>query len=133
MKTHSTHAGSAFTLLEVMIAVAVFFMATFAVLALVAQNLRTARMLQDTGPSFGMVAAELTLTNRIEEGTESGDFGELYPDASWVRDIQLVNTSGLYQADIVIIERRGDRVVTNGGSLWMYRPGNAGGALGGLP
>jgi hypothetical protein len=110
MKTRFTNTGSAFTLLEVMIAVAVFFMATFAVLALVAQNLRTARMLQVSGPSFGTVAADLALTNRIEEGAESGDFGELYPDVSWVRDVHLVHTNGLYQADIVIIERRGDRV-----------------------
>lgn len=125
--------SGAFTLLEVLIAAGLFFMATFAVLALVAQNLRTARMLQNSGPSFGMVAAELSLTNQIEEGSESGDFGDLYPEASWVRDVHLVNTNGLYQVDIVVVEQRGSQVVTNGGSIWLYRPGRGAAAPGRRP
>src|SRR6184192_2466516 len=58
----------AFTLLEVMIAVSIFFMATFSILALVSRCLAQARALQPMQVDANMVAAELSLTNRLEEG-----------------------------------------------------------------
>jgi len=67
---------AAFTLLEVMIAMAIFFMAIFAILGLVAQNLQVARGLSMGEVDFSTVAAELALTNRLDEGTTTGDFGD---------------------------------------------------------
>ena len=58
---------SAFTLIEVMIACGIFFMATFAILALVASSLRNARALQRGDVDAGMAAAQifqLLKTNR---------------------------------------------------------------------
>ena len=74
---------SAFTLLEVMIACGMFFIAIFAILALVASTLRNAQVLRRVDVDAGMVAAQLFKTNRLYEGSESGDFGNIFPDYSW--------------------------------------------------
>ncbi|MCP5522811.1 MAG: hypothetical protein H7A46_14830 [Verrucomicrobiales bacterium] len=110
------HGTDSFTLLEVVIAMMIFFMAVFAILNLVAQNLRIARSLSLGEPDVGTVAAELFMeaaTNRDLRGAStSGDFGELYPGASWAADLKLVVTNsasrgldgdpGLYEADITV-------------------------------
>jgi len=49
--------GSAFTLLEVMIACGIFFIAMFAILGLVSNCLRNARALRHIEVDAGMVAA----------------------------------------------------------------------------
>ena len=72
------HSPAAFTLMEVMIACGVFFMCVFAILALVSNTLRNARVLRATKVDAGMIAAQLSLTNKLFEGSESGDFGDLY-------------------------------------------------------
>src|ERR1043165_1447678 len=74
---------SAFTLLEVMIALALFFMAMFAILQLISGTLRNARALQQNEPDPGMVLAmtQLATTNIFTEAVETGDFHEwkMYP------------------------------------------------------
>lgn len=126
----------AFTLLEVMIAMAIFFMAIFAILGLVAQNLRIARSLSLGEIDISTVAAELslqTLTNRdMTEGTIHGDFGDTYPGASWVANLYLVATNagvvgrsspgGLYQADITITWPQNNLIKERQTSLLFYRP-----------
>jgi hypothetical protein len=96
----------AFTLLEVMIATGIFFMATFSILALVAQSLRSARMLNQNAPTPGMVAAQqLSLTNKLEEGVDSGDFGDLYPDYDWETHTLFYASNGMYQVDIGVYHK----------------------------
>ena len=62
-----------------MIACGIFFMAIFAILAMVSSVLRNARGLRRIELDAGMVAAQVCKTNKLYEGTESGDFGNLYP------------------------------------------------------
>ena len=113
----------AFTLLEVMIAVAIFFMAAFAVLTLVSQNLRAARSLQSAHVTAARLAAELSQTNRLEEGADSGDFGELYPGLTWTRDIRKWReTNFLFQVDYVVM-RNGNP--DSQMSVLLYRPEGA--------
>ncbi|HOX02714.1 MAG TPA: prepilin-type N-terminal cleavage/methylation domain-containing protein [Candidatus Paceibacterota bacterium] len=116
----------AFTLLEVMVAMAIFFMAIFSILSLVSQNLRAARALEPFTMDASVPAAELMLTNRIEEGVESGDFGDLYPGCTWTREITLAHTNGLYQVDLLVERDDGP-----GGqirmSILLYRPDSSGG------
>jgi Tfp pilus assembly protein PilV len=122
----------AFTLLEVMIACGIFFMASFAILALVAGTLRNARALQRGDVDAGMAAAQLytTLkTNRDEFGSASGDFGETYPDCSWDAQWEPYQTNGLLAVDI-IVNRRGNRQPIDHMSIWVYSP-NIRTALGG--
>ena len=124
--------ASAFTLLEVMIAVALFFMVAFSVLALVSQNLRGARLLQTSHISAGMIASQLMSSNKLDEGTASGTFEDifpgLYPGFTWVRDIYLVSSNGLFQADIVVLNGAREESAM---SILLFKPNSAiGGSTG---
>jgi type II secretory pathway pseudopilin PulG len=114
---------SAFTLLEVMIACGIFFVAIFTILALVSNTLRNARGLRRVELDAGMVAAQLAMTNRLSEGAESGDFGDLYPDYTWQREIRghEVFTNGLVVVDIIVY-RRGQREPADALSIWVFDP-----------
>src|SRR5437588_6583047 len=114
---------SAFTLLEVMIACGIFFIAIFAILALVASTLRNAQVLRRVDVDAGMVAAQLFKTNRLYEGSESGDFGNIFPDYSWETMTQeaFPFTNGLWQVDIVV-RRRGRSDAYDSMTVWVYSP-----------
>ncbi|MGO8674633.1 MAG: hypothetical protein ACLQVX_02030 [Limisphaerales bacterium] len=122
---------SAFSLLEVMVAIGIFFMAIFTILALVSNSLRSARKLRRVEVDAGMVAAQILIkTNRFTEGTESGDFGQLYPDYSWAYDCTMVETNGLMQFDIRVFHR-GNRQPVDNLSIMLYSPDSANLRLGG--
>ena len=118
----STRSARAFTLLEVMIASGILFICLFAILQLLSTSLRNARVLQRTTVDAGMLAAQLSLTNKLTEGTESGDFGKLYPDYRWTRDIQEADTNGLFQVDFVVYRRTGDHGVESHLSILLFKP-----------
>jgi hypothetical protein len=113
----------AFTLAEVLIAVAIFVVAIFAILQLVGQGLDLVRVMQQQRPDMGALAAKTLvelpepdgtlatgLTEPMDEdfgGNGGGEF-TLYPDARWQRDIMSLDaTNGLYQATITIEEQVG--------------------------
>jgi hypothetical protein len=124
MRNQSTEGRirEAFSLIELMIAVTIFFTVSFVVLGLVSSGLRTARSLRITHPDAGMLAAELTLTNRLEEGVETGDFGNLYPDYSWRRETSEAGTNGLFRVDFEIY-RRGQRATPDSRmSILLFSP-----------
>jgi hypothetical protein len=129
-RTRNSKLPAGFTLLEVMIAMFVFFVVVFAVLGMVVQSLGAARALQRPQPDFSILASALTLSNVLEEGCESGDFGELgdeYRDYDWERCIEEYATNGLYRVRFVIT-RRGTR--SSGAAeemeILMYKPGAPG-------
>jgi hypothetical protein len=120
-------ADGGFTLLEVMIAMAVFFIVVFAILGVVVQSLGAARALQNRHPDAGMLAAQLSLTNLLEEGYESGDFEEVFPNCRWERQITEVGSNGLFQVDFVVFERtKQGKENVEAMSILMYRPGSPG-------
>lgn len=132
----SHQARHALTLLEVMIALAMFFTAVFAILGLVSNTLANARALQRPPVDAGVLAAQLVLTNRLYEGHDSGDFGDLYPGYTWEREIYEVSSNGLFRVDFVV---RGPASKGPGAeshlSILLFRPespaGRASGGLGG--
>jgi type II secretory pathway pseudopilin PulG len=116
--------GRAFTLIEVMIATGIFFMATFAILALVSTTLRNARALQRGDVDAGMAAAQIyqtMKTNRLVETSGSGNFGEAYPDYGYEYVSQQYQSNGLLQVDI-IVTRRGLRKPVDAMTIWVYNP-----------
>ena len=120
----STSSGVAFTLIEVMIACGIFFMCTFAILALVAGTLRNARALQRGDVDAGMAASqifELLKTNKQPDLSGSGDFGEAYPDFSYQFQSGEYATNGLLQVDIVV-NRRGAQQPYDKLTIWVYNP-----------
>jgi hypothetical protein len=118
---HGTRHARAFTLLEVMIATGILFLCLFAILQLLSTSLKGARILQRSTVDAGMLAAELSLTNKLSEGKESGDFGKLYPDFRWEREIQEASTNGLFQVDFTVY-RRGVSAPESHLSFLLFKP-----------
>lgn len=111
----------AFSLLEVMIALAIFFMCTFAILGLTAQLLQNARVFQTKqAPHVSLVHAWHTAkTNRVTEGVTtvefsdiSTDLGELYRD--YYAEIEAlpseVMTNGLFDVHYRVFNRRDQKM-----------------------
>jgi general secretion pathway protein I len=119
-------AGRAFTLMEVMIAVAIFFMAMFTILGVMSASLHAASILRDNGPTAGMVAAQLSITNQMQEGSDSGDFGDIpiYEGYRWISQTTEATTNGLYQVEIAVFDKGGkvDSTLT----VLFYKPSGPG-------
>lgn len=123
----------AFTLLEVTIACAIFFIAAFAILELVTRSLAGARSLQKRDPDPGIILHALSLTNTFEEGTMSGDFEDIapgmYKDYRWEALITEIGSNGLFQVDVFSYNknRHGENPVIIVGQFWRpnSKPGSA--------
>ncbi len=122
----------AFSLIEVLIAISVFCIVAFAVLQLLITGLGAARSLQIRHADVAVLAAELATTNNIlEEGVDSGDFGEFYPQARWERNVEEVGSNGLFRVDFVVFEKVGKKEVSSDMSILLYRPGSPKGKMSG--
>ncbi len=123
---------AAFTLMEVMIAVAIFFMAMFTILGVLSSSLHAASILRNSGPTAGMVAAQLSLSTNLEEGSDSGTFDDLpvYHDLGyrWISQTTEAATNGLFRVEIAVINPSGkpDSVLT----VLFYRPASQTSQLG---
>ncbi|MBI1178077.1 prepilin-type N-terminal cleavage/methylation domain-containing protein [bacterium] len=131
--------AKAFTLMEVLIAMAIFFVAMFSVMNLMSRGLSMARSLQRDTPSPGMIAAELSqlaTTNRIDDGgTYEGDFknlaGDLYKDYRWVAQTYEFASNGLFKADIVVVGNHDGHPYKRDMSVLLFSPRSA--VSGGFP
>lgn len=122
---------AAFTLLEVMIAMAIFFIVTFAILNVVVQSLAAARALQIRHPDAGMLAAQLSLTNCLVEGSESGDFEDLFPNSYWERAITPAGSNSLWLVEFAVFDRSGKgKTAAETMSVLMFKPACGGAGRG---
>ena len=77
-----------------------------------------------------MVAAQLLIkTNRFSEGSQSGDFGNVYPDFRWEYECNQVETNGLMQFDILVF-KRGVHDPVDSTSILIYSPDSANNGFG---
>ncbi len=120
----------AFSLLEVMIAIGIFFMATFMILALVSSALANARRLQRPMVDAAMIASELSLTNQLVEEVQSGGFGKAYPGYSWTANVTEEQTNKLFRVDYEV-KRDDNREVMQKMSVLFFRPQSKAGSLDG--
>ena len=124
-----------FTLLEVMFAVVAFCTATFAILALVSQSIDMARRLQRPMVDSGLVASQLSLTNKLIEGTESGDLGELlgdeYKGYTYDYAVDEAQTNKLFQMVIALQSNQHGKPVVSKMTVLFYRPDSPPGSLDG--
>jgi len=123
-----------FTILEVMIAVAIFFVGTFGILALVSQSLDNARRLQRPLVDAGMLASQLSLTNQLFEGTESGNAGDLlgdnYNGYTWTREIVEEQTNKLFRVTFTVSHTGADKPLSQM-TVLFYRPQSPAGSMDG--
>ena len=121
----------AFSLLEVMIAIGIFFMCVFVILALVSSVLQNARRLQRPMVDAGMIASELSATNQLVEAAQSGDFGQAYPGYTWTANITETQTNKLFQVDYVVQANDREKTVVQKMSILLFRPQSPAGSLDG--
>ena len=129
-KAHNGAERRAFSLMEVMIAIGLFFMCIFVILTLVSSSLANARRLQRPMVDAAMIASELSLTNQLVETRESGDFGKMYPGYTWTADINEILTNRLFQVDYVV-QSSDTREVIQKMSVLFFRPQSPAGSLDG--
>lgn len=117
---------AAFTLVEVMIAVAILCACVFAILSVVGTGLRGARVLQQPDVDPSMVAGLLSLTNKLTEGEDSGDFDTVapgvYPGYTWYSTTYEVASNGLFKIDLTVRHNEGGKAQESSMSFLLYRP-----------
>jgi Tfp pilus assembly protein PilV len=128
----------AFSLLEVMVAVAIFFMCIFSILGLVSRSLRQARELRPVEADAKSAITLLSLTNRLEEGVLPPEIVEAFerqnPGYTIAGQIYEVATNGLFRIDFTVGgASSGERkiAVTSDTSILLFRPLSGGTRFGG--
>jgi len=126
----------AFSLLEVMIAIGIFFMAVFAILGLVSSALANARHLKRPMVDAGVLASELSLTNQLIEGLASGDLseflGKAYQGYTWTYAVSEVQSNKLFQVDFIVQDNNSySKPVVSKMSILLFRPQSPPGSLDG--
>ncbi len=124
----------AFSLLEVMIAIGLLFMGTFAILSLISSSLNNVRRLQRPLVDASALVSQLSLTNQLVEGDFSGNLGEVlgkeYSQYKWDGKITEVGSNRLFQADFKISYANGqNRDVLSRTTTLFFRPQSPPGTL----
>lgn len=112
----------AFTLIEVVVASAILVAGLAGILMICSNGLRTARILDRVHVDAGSLAAMTSLSNRLEAGVDSGNFGDLYPGYRWSREIREVGSNGLFQADFVVYSSQDPRGSESRMTIMLFRP-----------
>jgi Tfp pilus assembly protein PilV len=120
-------ARQAFSLLEVMVALGIFFICVFSILALVSRGLQQARALQPMQMDAKTAIAMLSLTNRLEEGPLPPEivaqFEIAHPNSTIAAEIYEVGTNGLFRVDFTVGSAGGNkRAVTADSTILLWRP-----------
>ena len=127
----------AFSLLEVMIAIAIFFVASFAILGLISSSLQNVRRLQRPSVDASPVLARYAATNSLVEGTYRGSLGDPellgkdYRDYVWTADIVEVASNHLYNIACVIQPANGGHEIISHMNTILYKPQSPPGSLDG--
>ena len=135
MRTDARHHGTAFTLLEVLVASAIFFIAIFSILRITTQQLNAARSLQNLEVDTGILPSLISLTNRLDEGPLPPEIRDAFHqmandtegggESRWSCDgfVTLQATNGLYRVDYVLRKRLVSGSVREfSNSLLLWRP-----------
>jgi prepilin-type N-terminal cleavage/methylation domain-containing protein len=116
----------AFSLIEVMIAIAILFIGTFAILDLISSSLNNARRLQRPLVDASALVSQLSLTNKLAEGVYSGNLGDVlgkaYSEYKWTGEVAEVQSNRLFQADFVIQNARGGSEIISRTTTLFFRP-----------
>ena len=123
--------------MEVMIAIGVFCVGVFAILALVASVMHGARLLDRPMVDAGVVVSQIAQTNQLVEvrgvyGSLSEFLGDNYKDYSYEYDINEVQSNRLFQVDVKVTnDRAPGKPVVSQMSVQLFRPLSPAGSLDG--
>ena len=109
MVDHSNQPNSGFTLLEVLVAVAILAIAMVAILKANVQSLDTLTRSRETSTASLLAAsklAEVEAAGAVNWSELRGDFAEDYPDYTWEVETSSTEVEGLVRV-AVIVQRGG--------------------------
>lgn len=115
MKTggRKSKAEKGFTLLELIVAIAILSFGLVGVLQAISAALAASRLAEDYSTAAILAEqkmAELSVSvEDLEAGEDSGDFGELFPRFAWSCRVEDSGVEGLLQATVVVSWRSGQR------------------------
>jgi hypothetical protein len=127
----------AFSLLEVMVAIGIFFVGSFAILSLISASLANVARLQRPSVDASPVLARYAATNSLVEGTYQGSLGDPellgkdYRDFNYVVDIEEIASNHLYSVRCVILPAAGRKNPVSDMTTVLYRPQSPPGSLDG--
>jgi prepilin-type N-terminal cleavage/methylation domain-containing protein len=125
----------AFTLLEVMIAMAILLIGTFAILGLISSSLANARRLARPMVDASALVSQLAMTNKLVEGDYYGNLGDLlgkaYDNYKWSGEIREVSSNRLFSAEFVIQNANGGNEIISHTTTLFFRPESPPGTLDG--
>ncbi len=132
----------AFSLIEVMIAIAILFIGTFAILDLISSSLANARRIQRPMVDAAVVLSYYVgITNKFDYGTISGNMSEImgkqYSDFRYIfssspAPSDPMGTNDLVQLDAVVLPAAGQsREVVSAATTLFFDLGHATRGLGG--
>jgi prepilin-type N-terminal cleavage/methylation domain-containing protein len=127
----------AFSLLEVMVAIAIFFVGSFAILSLISASLANVARLQRPTVDASPVLARYAATNSLIEGTYQGSLGEPqllgkeYADFNYIVDIEEIASNHLYSVRCVIMPAMGHKNAVSDMMTVLYRPQSPPGSMDG--
>ncbi len=118
-----------------MIATAILFVGTFAVLGLVSSSLANARRIQRPLVDASVIVSQLSLTNAVTEGNYSGNLGDMlgkdYKDYVYAGEIVEVQSNKLFMADFTVENASGMGGTISRTVTLFYRPQSQAGSLDG--
>ena len=123
-KASPAHGG--FSLLEVMIAIGIFFTSVFLILELTSQHLRTARIMQTMDVDRSSLPALLSMTNFLEIGPLPIDikmaYEDSHPGVTVDGMIEEAATNGLFRVDYTIHWLAENNMRKTRNSILLWRP-----------
>ncbi|MGA0437862.1 MAG: prepilin-type N-terminal cleavage/methylation domain-containing protein [Limisphaerales bacterium] len=126
-KANPAHGG--FSLLEVMIAIGIFFTSVFLILELTSQHLRTARIMQTMDVDRSSLPALLSMTNFLEIGPLPIDikmaYEDSHPGVTVDGIIEEAATNGLFRVDYTIHWLAENNMRKTRNSILLWRPNMA--------
>ncbi|HTR42999.1 MAG TPA: hypothetical protein VMH87_15400 [Pseudomonadales bacterium] len=127
---------TAFTLLEVMIAIGVFCIGVFAILGLVANVMHGARLMDKPMVDAGCIASEVAQTNVLIEVTGvNGDLseflGKAYQGYEYTYDINEALSNKLFAVSLFLHGNTPGKPVISKMTVLLYRPASPAGSMDG--
>jgi hypothetical protein len=109
-----------------MIAIGIFFMVAFTVLALVSQCLQQARALEQQRTPIGAICSDAMLVGPLEEGAYSGDFRDVHPDYQWdaevfIPEYEIITNETLVAIDLTV-RRSGQPEADGAITILKFKP-----------
>jgi len=128
---------SGFSLLEVMIAIDIFFIGACAILDLISSSLKNVRLLQRPSVDAGPILARYAATNSLIEGTWQGSLGDPellgkeFREYNYIVTVAEIASNHLYAVECAILPAHGRHEVLSDMTTILYRPQSPKGSLDG--